>query len=329
MRAIVVTRHGGPDSLELQTLPTPVPGPDEVLVRNTAIGVNFVDVQHRRGTPYPVQLPLIPGTEAAGDVVAVGPRGDESLVGSRVAHFGHLAGVYAEFTAVPARFAVPLPVEVSDEAAASIAMNGTTAHVLTRIALQVHDGNVVVVHSAGGSTGGAIVQLAAFLGARVLAVASTIARAESARPLGADEVLGLDPSLPQRVRELTGGRGADLVYDANGGPTFDLSLASLADGGTLVLYGQSGGPVAPFDPARLSGLTDAAGPGSLGVRWVASSQYLAGADERAAALRAVFEDVRQGRLAVGIAHRLPLEAAPEAHRLLEERRAQGKVLLLP
>ncbi|HEX6953925.1 MAG TPA: zinc-binding dehydrogenase [Agromyces sp.] len=329
MRAIVIEAHGGPEALRLREVPEPVPAPGEVLVRNRAVGVNFVDLQHRAGAPYPVDLPLVPGTEAAGEVVAVGEGVDPSLVGAEVAHFGHLAGVYAESTAVPEHFVARLPGGVGAETAAALALAGTTAHVLTRVAERVGADDTVLVHAAAGSTGGAIVQLAAAAGAHVIAVASTPGRADAARALGARDALVFDERLPDLVRELTAGRGADLVYDANGGPTFDASLASVARGGTLVLYGQSGGPVAPFDPARLSGITGGDAAGSLAVHWVAASHYLDTAAERRAALDAVLADVAAGRLGPRVSHRFALDAAAEAHRVLERREADAKVLLLP
>lgn len=328
MRAIVIEAHGGPEELRVRERPAPEPAAGELLVRNAAIGVNFVDLQHREGAPYPVGLPLVPGTEAAGEVVAVGTGVDPSLVGATVAHFGHLAGAYAEFTAVPERFVARVPEGIDAETAAAVAMAGTTAHVLTRVAERVGPDDTVLVHAAAGSTGGAIVQLAAAAGAHVIAVASSLERADAARALGARGAVVLDDRLPERVRELTGGRGADLVYDANGGPTFDASLASVARGGTLVLYGQSGGPVAPFDPARLSGITGGDAAGSLAVHWVAASHYLATAEERRAAFEAVLADVAVGRLSPRVSHRFGLEDAAEAHRVLERREADAKVLLV-
>lgn len=329
MRAVVVATHGDAEVMQESELPDPVPGPGELLVRNRAIGVNFVDAQHRRGAPYPVELPLVPGTEAAGVVVAAGDGVDPEYVGRKVVHFGHLRGVYAELTAVPARFVVTLPDDADLEVAAAVAMSGTTAHVLTRVAVPVSDRDVVLVHSASGSAGAAVVQLAAAAGARVIAAASTQERADLALDLGARHAVTADDRLARRVKELTDGRGADVVYDANGGPTFVASLDSLATGGTLVLYGQSGGPVAPFDPGRLSGLTAGGSAGSLGLRWVAASHYLDAPEARAAALGAVLADVDAGRLQPRIGHRLPLAAAADAHRLLEQRRANGKILLLP
>lgn len=331
MRAIQIRQHGGPEVLEPVTLPDPRPGPGEVLVRNEFIGVNYVDLQHRAGHPYPVELPLVPGTEAAGTVVDVGADVDSALLGCPVVHFGHLAGVYAELSAVPQQFVVPLPPGARLDHAAALAIAGTTAHVLTRLAVQLRPEDRVVVHGAAGSTGGSLVQLAVGAGARVVALASTQDRAEQARGLGATVALAFDgtPAGVAAVRAATGGEGATHVFDANGGPTFEASLDMLATKGTLVLYGQSGGPVGPFPPGRLSGITEEGGAGSLGLRWVAASHYLEAAADRAAALGSVMEAVQVGTLSPRIAHRLPLAAADEAHRLLAGRAVSGKILLVP
>jgi len=183
--AVEISRHGGPEELMLVERPDPVAAAGQVVVRNKWIGVNYVDLQHRAGQPYPVRLPLIPGTEAAGTVVAVGAGADPGLVGTPVVHFGHLGGVYAEMTAVPTEFVVPLAADVALDAAAAVAMNGTTAHVLTSMACRIGPGDVVVVQAAAGATGGAVVQLAAAAGAEVIAVASSAGKAREAVALGA------------------------------------------------------------------------------------------------------------------------------------------------
>ena len=153
MLAIEITRHGGPGALR----PEPVPSADELLVRNRWIGVNYVDLQHREGRPYPVELPLVPGIEAAGEVVATGPDADAALLGRPVVHFGHLSGVYAELTAVGPKHVVALAPDVPLDVAAAVAMCGTTAHVLTREAARPGAGDAVVVQAAAGATGGAVV----------------------------------------------------------------------------------------------------------------------------------------------------------------------------
>jgi NADPH2:quinone reductase len=330
MLAIEVSAHGGPEALEPVERPDPRPGPGQVLVRNRWIGVNYVDLSHRRGTPYPVRLPLIPGTEATGHVAAVGSGVDTALIGRPVAHFGHIDGVYAQLTAVDRRFVVPLDDERDLEAVAAIAIAGTTAHVLARVAWPVSAGMTVAVHSAAGATGGAVVQMAATAGADVIAIASTPAKAKSALELGARHALAVaeTPDLAAAVRELTGGRGVDVVYDAAGRDTFTSSLDMTATRGVLVCYGQSSGPPPLLDVSRLSGLTaSGSGSGSLTVSFVSASHYLDTAADRSSALRAVLSDMRTGRLTPRITRRFPLRQAADAHRLLESRAVVGKLLL--
>ena len=328
--AVQISRHGGPEELLLVQCPDPVAAAGQVVVRNRWIGVNYVDLQHRAGRPYPVRLPLIPGTEAAGSVVAVGAGADPGLAGAPVVHFGHLCGVYAEMTAVPAAFVVPLAAGVALDAAAAVALNGTTAYVLTQMACRIGPGDVVVVQAAAGGTGGAVVQLAAAAGAEVIALASSVGKARAAIALGARHGFALEqvPDPVAAVLSVTGGRGADVVYDAGGRDTFEMSLDMLATRGTLVLYGQSSGPVAPFDPGRLSGITGAGrGAGSLTLRWVAASHYLARQQDRAAAVSAILGELAAGRFSPRIAGRFPLRRAPEAHARLASRTVLGKLLL--
>ena len=328
--AVQISRHGGPEELMLVERPDPVAAAGQVVVRNRWFGVNYVDLQHRAGQPYPVRLPLIPGTEAAGTVVAVGAGADPGLAGAPVVHFGHLCGVYAEMTAVPAEFVVPLAADVALDTAAAVAMNGTTAYVLTTMACRIGPGDVVVVQAAAGATGGAVVQLAAAAGAEVIALASSAGKAEAAIALGARHGFALQevPDPVAAVLSVTGGRGAHVVYDAGGRDTFEMSLDMLATRGTLVLYGQSSGPVAPFDPGRLSGITGTGrSAGSLTLSWVAASHYLTGPHDRAAAVSAILTQLTAGRFSPRIAARLPLSSASEAHTRLASRTVLGKILL--
>ena len=198
------------------------------------------------------------------------------------------------------------------------------------MACRIEPGDAVVVQAAAGATGGAVVQLAAAAGAEVIAITSSAGKAEAAIALGARHGFALqqvcDPVAA--VLSVTGGRGADLVYDAGGRDTFEMSLDMLATRGTLVLYGQSSGPVTPFDPGRLSGITGAGrGAGSLTLRWVAASHYLASQEERAAAVSAVLGQLTAGRLSPRIAGRFPLHRAAEAHARLASRAVRGKILL--
>ena len=251
-------------------------------------------------------------------------------MGTPVVHFGHLAGVYAQLTAVPLDYVVPLPADIPLDVAAAVALSGTTAYVLTSAAHRVGPGDVVVVHAAAGAAGGAVVQRAAAAGADVIAIASTAEKAAAATTLGAGHAIALreTPDPVAAVMSASGGQGADVVYDATGRDTFEASLAMLATRGTLVLYGQSSGPVRPFDPGRLSGITgDSGSAGSLTLRWVAASHYLSSPQERARALTTVLDEVRSGKFNPRIAGRFPLRQAAQAHALLARRTVQGKLLL--
>jgi NADPH2:quinone reductase len=267
--------------------------------------------------------------------VAVGPGAEPAqadLLGRSVVHFGHLAGCYAELTAVPLDFVVPLDAATPLDTAAAVALAGTTAHVLVHQASRVRPGATVVVHAAAGSTGGALVQVAAAAGAEVIAIASTAAKAATARDLGARHTISAagTPDLATAVLDLTGGSGATVVFDGGGGATFDASLDMLGTFGTLVLYGQTTGPVPAFDPGRLSGITGAGrGAGSLTLTWAAAGHYLAAPADRARVTRAVLAEVAAGRLSARIAGRYPLTAAADAHTALAGRGVVGKLLLAP
>jgi NADPH2:quinone reductase len=328
---IEVGAHGGAEALRVVERSLPPVRADEVLVHNRWIGVNWVDLQHVAGTPYPTAVPFVPGTEAAGEVMAVGSRVRDLAAGAPVVHFGHMGGVYAEYTAVPAGHVVPLddPGLVRD--AAALAINGTTAHVLLRDAAGVRPGQVVVVQAAAGGTGGALVQLAVAAGAEVVAMASGAAKADAATELGAHHAIALDevPDALAALLATTGGRRADVVFDGNGQDTFDTSIELLATFGTLVLYGQSSGPVSPVDPAVLSGLQGSSRrKGSLALRWAnAGGDYLADPAARRSAMRQVLGAVSGGRLASRVAAEFPLVRAADAHRALAGRRVNGKILL--
>jgi NADPH:quinone reductase len=328
VKAIEVAVHGGPEVLAVVQRPRPVPGPSEVLVRNEYIGVNYVDLQHRAGSPYPVSLPLVPGTEAAGTVVEVGAEVGDLHPGQRVVHVGHLAGVYAELTAVPAGYVVGVPDGIGLDTAAAVALQGTTAHVLTRVATRVGADDVVVVHAAAGGTGSAVTALAAAAGARVVGVVSTPAKRHYALAAGASTVVtGSGEALAAALREATGDRGASHVFDAGGKATLDVSLGALGDFGTLVLYGQTSGSGGMLDTSRLSGLSRPGDAASLTVTWVAAGHYLREAADRARATRAVFDDVASGVLRPQVVARFPLERAADAHRMLQDRATVGKILL--
>jgi len=320
MRAIVVQRTGGPETLRESRLADPVPACTEALVEIAAAGVNFIDIYHRSGA-YPVSLPFVPGVEGVGMVVDVGADVREVSVGDRVG-WVNIPGSYAERAAVPADRLVPIPDRIGDADAAAILLQGMTAHYLTEDTCPVGPGDSVLVHAAAGGMGMLLTQLFARRGARVIAIVSTAAKAELARATGAAEVIvGYAAGLPEQVRELTGG-GVAAVLDGVGRPTFDASLAALRPRGVLALYGQAGGAVAPVDPQRLNEA------GSVFLTRPNLAHHIA---ERAELLRraaAVFDWVETGRLQVRSATSYPLAEASTAHSELEGRRSAGKLVLL-
>lgn len=322
MKAIVVEECGGPEQLRLVDLPTPEPGPSEVLVRVAVSGVNFIDVYFRTGlykAPFPVGI----GSEAAGIVEAVGPGVTEFRAGDRVA-YAMARGSYAEFAKVPAANLVPVPAAVSLEQAAAVLLQGMTAHYLTRSTFPLKAGDTCLVHAAAGGTGALVVQMARSLGARVFGTVSTAAKAAIAREAGADEVINYaEQDFAAEVRRLTDGRGVDVVYDGVGRSTFEKSLESLRPRGMLVLFGNASGAVPPVDPLILNTR------GSLFLTRPSLGHYIANREELAWRAGEVFDLVGRGALTVRIDETFPLAAAADAHRRLEARGAMGKLLIAP
>ena len=323
MRAIQISRTGGPDVLTPVELPDPEPGPGQLLVDVAAAGVNYIDTYQRDGT-YPMPLPYVPGLEGAGRVRAVGAGVTEFAVGDRVA-WAEALGSYAERAAVPADKAVPVPDDVSDEAAVGALLQGMTAHFLVNDTHEVRPGEDLLVHAAAGGVGLLLTQMAAAKGARVIATVSTAEKEALARAAGAAEVIRYTevPDLAAAVRELTGGEGVAVAYDSVGRTTFDASLASLRRRGLLVLFGASSGPVPPVDPQRLNAA------GSMFLTRPKLFDHVVTRDELTARAAAVFADVAKGTLDVRIGGRYPLADAPRAHEDLQSRRTTGKLLLLP
>jgi len=330
MRAIRVDAFGAPDVLQVVELPTPEPQEGEALVRHTAIGVNFVDTQHRAGAPYSMILPFIPGTEAAGIVAAVGPAVTGVQVGDRVAYAGVMPGVYAECAAVPADRLVPVPEGLDMRMAAAALLQGTTAHYLSHSAYPLQPGDTALVHAAAGGVGRLLVQLAKQRGASVIAVASNQAKARIARADGAEHTIVASASgFAAEVRRLTNGRGVDVVYDSVGQATFEESLAALRARGLLVAYGQASGAVPPFDIVQLAGFNRPPGNGSLFITWSSNADYTATREELLWRARDVFDGMLNGTLRVEIAETFALSEAAAAHRLLESRTVIGKLILIP
>jgi NADPH2:quinone reductase len=320
MQAIQVQQHGGPEVLTPTEVETPEPGPGQVLVEVAAVGVNFVECYHRTGA-YPATLPYVPGTEGAGRVVAVGPGVATVKVGDRVAST-ELAGAYAQYALVPADRAVPIPDGLSEELAAAVLLQGMTAHYLVFDSYRVQPGDTVLVHAAAGGVGLLLTQLATRLGARVIGTVSAPEKEKLARDAGAAEVIGYD-TIAEDARRLTDGQGVPVVYDGVGRDTFDASLASLRLHGILVLYGQSSGPVPPFDVSRL------ARGGSLYLTRPTLHQFIVTPEELTRRASDVLGWVADGSLTVHIGGRYPLAEATQTHTDLQSRRTTGKLLLLP
>ncbi|HVR09863.1 MAG TPA: quinone oxidoreductase [Thermoanaerobaculia bacterium] len=324
MKAVRVHQFGGPEVLVYEDVDDPRPGPGQALVRIEAAGLNFIDVYHRTGFyKLPTPPPLILGQEAAGTVTAVGDGVSEPAVGDRVAYCG-VQGSYAELAAVPAARLVKLPEGVSTRQGAGLMLQGMTAHYLATTTWPLKPGDSCLVHAAAGGVGQLLCQIAKLRGAHVFATVSTEEKAQIARQCGADEViLYTRQDFAAEVKRATDGRGVQVVYDSVGSTTFDKSLACLVPRGLMAIFGQSSGPVPPFDLGRL-----AAG-GSLFLTRPTLFHYMATREELTDRAGDLFAWLAAGKLHLHIGAELPLRNAAEAHRALEGRRTTGKVLLIP
>jgi NADPH2:quinone reductase len=322
IHAVVVRQTGGPEVLRREPVELAEPAAGQVRVRLAAAGVNFVDVYFRTGL-YPRPLPYVAGLEGAGTVEAVGPDVTALRAGDRVA-WASVPGSYAEQLLAPQAMLVRVPDGVADELAAAAMLQGMTAHYLVHATRTTRPGDVALVHAAAGGVGLLLVQLLKQARATVIATCSTAAKEALAREAGADHVIRYDErDFAADARSLTGGHGCHVVYDSVGQATFEGSLRALRPCGLLVLFGQSSGPVPPFDLGRLSAL------GSLFVTRPTLAHYTADRAELELRAGAVLSEVAEGRLRVRIGARFALADAAEAHRALEGRRTTGKVLLAP
>jgi NADPH2:quinone reductase len=322
MKAIVVGKFGGPEELQLQDVPDPIPQKGEALVRIEACGVNFIDIYHRTGL-YPMPLPFTPGSEAAGVVEAVGPDVTEVKPGDRVA-CAMAPGAYAEKQNVPVWKLVSIPEFLSTQNAAAAMLQGMTVHYLAKGSYTVKPGDRVLIHAAAGGVGALLVRAAKHLGAFVIGTVSNEQKAAIAREAGADHViLYTKEDFAAETKRITDGAGVHVVYDSVGQTTFDRSLDCLRPRGILVLFGQSSGPVPPFDPGIL------AKKGSLFLTRPTLAHYTPNRQELLERSGELFEWIRAGVLKIRIDHTFPLAQAGEAHRRLESRDSAGKILLLP
>jgi len=326
MRAIHATEAGGPEVLTVVDLPDTPPGAGEVRVEVAAAGVNFIDT-YRRGGVYPMEFPHVVGSEGAGTVVELGDGVTEFSVGDHVA-WAAAPGSYAERVNVPVQEAIPVPAGIDLHTAAALPLQGMTAHYLSASTFPVSPGDVALVHAGAGGVGLLLTQLVVRRGGRVISTVSTEEKELLSREAGAERVVryteldDLTGELPQIVRELTDGRGVDVVYDGVGRATFDASLGSLRPRGMLVLFGGSSGQVPPFDLQRLNGA------GSLFVTRPTLAHYTADRAELLWRAADLFHAVADG-LDVRIGQEFPLAEAAAAHTALEGRQTTGKVLLVP
>lgn len=323
-KAIRIHEHGGPEVLRYEEVDPGKPGKGEVLLRHTAIGLNFIDTYFRTGLyPAPNGLPLTPGGEAAGVVVELGEGVTELKVGDRVAYAG-APGSYAEERVMPAERLVKVPDGVTDEEAAGMMLKGMTAEYLLRRTYAVKPGDNVLYHAAAGGVGLIFGQWAKHLGVDVIGTVGSAQKAELAKAHGYAHVVNYrETDFVKAVAEITGGRKCDVVYDSVGKDTFDGSLDCLRPRGMLVSFGQSSGPVPPFNLGILSQ------KGSLFLTRPTLFAYIATRAELEESAAALFEVVRSGAVKIRVNQRYPLSEAAQAHADLEGRRTTGTTILIP
>lgn len=321
-KAIVIRQAGGPEVLAMETVEVGEPGPGQLRIRQRAIGLNFVDVYQRMGA-YQTPFPLIGGNEAAGVVTAVGADVEDWAVGDRVAYTG-VVGAYAEERLLDADKAIPIPEGISDEIAAASLLKGTTAYYLLHLTHAVKAGETMLVHAAAGGTGSILVQWARAIGATVAATAGGPDKCAIVRRLGADLVVDYRAGdFVAPVRDLTGGRGVDVVYDGVGKATFERSLDCLRPRGLMVSFGNASGPVA------VDNLMILARKGSLFVTRPTSSGYFVSGDDIRKAAAALFAVIGSGRVRIAVDQRYRLAEIAEAHRALEARTTTGSTVIVP
>ena len=324
VKAVVVHQVGGPDVLSYEDVKVGTPGPGEVHIRNEAIGLNFLDVYYRTGLyPAPAGLPLIPGHEGAGIVLAVGPDVDWLKAGDRVAYTTSI-GAYAEERLIPARLLVKVPEAIPLKQAAAMMLKGLTAQYLLRQTFPVKKGDTILIHAAAGGVGLIAGQWARHIGATVIGTAGSDDKVKLALDHGYDHVINYrTENFVDRIKELTGGKGVDDVYDSVGKDTFDGSLDCLRPRGMLVCFGQSSGPVPPFDLGILSR------KGSLYLTRPTLFVYVAAREALEESANELFDLVSKGIIRIEVGQTYGLQDAANAHRDLEARRTTGTTVLIP
>jgi NADPH:quinone reductase len=321
---MVVPRPGGAEAFVRREVEAPQPGPGEALVRHRAIGLNFLDIYHRSGRyPWKVERDLVPGSEAAGVVEAIGQGVTAVAPGDRVAYTRPL-GAYASARVIEAGRLVKLPDAIEDAAAATLILKGLTAHYLIHATFRVEPGMDVLVHAAAGGVGSILGQWVAARGARAIGTAGGPEKVALARAHGFAEVIDYRAEdFTARVRELTGGRGVHVVYDGVGRDTWRGSLKSLAVRGMFVSFGQASGPIEGFS------LADLVAGGSLSACRPTVYDYISDRAELEERARDLFEMVGTGAIRAEVGQRFALDEVGEAHRALEGRRTTGATVLIP
>lgn len=322
-KAIRIHAHGGPEVMMWESVPTPEPGPAEALVHHTAVGLNFIDVYFRTGLYKIPHLPATLGMEAAGVVTAVGAEVTNVKPGDRVAYATGPIGAYATDRVIAADRLVKVPDGIEDTTAAAMMLQGMTAQYLLRTTYRVQAGETILVHAAAGGVGLILCQWAKHLGATVIGVVGTEAKAELARAHGAQHVIIGHETLAADVKRLTGGAMVPVVYDSVGKDTFGASLDCLTPLGLMVTYGNSSGPVPPVDLGVLTA------KGSLYVTRPTLATYTAKAKDLAASAAELFAVVQSGAVKIRVNQTYPLKDAAAAHTALEARQTTGSTVLIP
>lgn len=321
MKALVFNEFGDSTVLQYTEIPNPKIQPNEVLVRTKSIGLNFADIYRRKGNYHLAgEPPFILGYEGAGIIEAVGKNVSQVQVGDRVA-FADVPFANAELVAVPSEKLIVLPEEISFDVAASILLQGLTAHYLTNDSYKVKANDSVIIHAASGGVGQNLVQIAKLYNARVIALTSTTEKGKKALDVGADIAFTYDEDWSQSVMKFTDGKGADVVYDSVGS-TLEDSFQATRIGGTVVFFGMSGGDPAPIDPRMLMDTSKTLTGGDL---WNVLTSF----EERQKRSKQLFDWIISGKLQLQSPTVFPLEEGAKAHDFLESRKSTGKILLKP
>ena len=320
--AMRIYEHGGPEKLRWEEVQVGAPGEGQVLVRSTAVGLNFIDTYQRSGL-YPMPLPFTPGSEGAGVVEAVGPKVKEFKVGDRVAYAGP-PGAYAEVLLRPAARLVKIPAGVDDKTAAAMMLKGMTTQYLLRRTYRVQKGDTILMHAAAGGVGQILCQWAKALGATVIGTVGSDDKVALAKKAGCKHVIVTSrEKIVERVKEITKGKGVPVVYDGVGKDTFADSLDCLAPLGLLASFGNASGAVTQFNPGVL------AQKGSLFLTRPTLMSYTATREDLVKSAAELFSMVKSRKVRIQINQTYPLREAAQAHRDLEGRKTTGSTVLIP